>query len=123
MKALILSFLLLVPSISYAGIPMPELWTCMQVGFVGEVPTVILATLQAGNNPGKNYKDREKAFAQTVRKKWKLQGIYEPLCQDFQNKKEADEYFVFVKEKAKEQGLNIHLVDFQWKHTDVVQKE
>jgi len=114
-KLMTLLVILGLPQLASAGMPMPQLWNCMQIGFLNQTPALIVSDIQNSNkNSGKHYKTREKAFAEAVKKQWKLKGAYEPLCQDFHSKKEADEYYKFIVKKANDKGLKVYPMKFKW---------
>ena len=112
--ALIAALMISLPAT--AGAPLPRLWNCMQIGFLNEQPAMVVSDIQNGNkDPGKHYKTREKAFAVAVKKQWKLKGVYEPMCNDFADEKEADFYYKYIVQKANDQGITVYPMQFSWK--------
>ena len=84
---------------------------------------VVVSDIQNGSkNPGEYYKTREKAFAERVKKVWKLQGVYEPYCNDFKSKKDAQAFYKFIVKKANKQGLTVYPIQFKWKEDNVQKK-
>lgn len=96
-----------------AGIPHTPNWYCMQIGHLNKQPVMIVSELQ--DTPYKDLRTREKAFAAAVKKTWKITGEYEPLCQDFHTKKEANYVIGHVIKKAKRAGLDILIFEFNFR--------
>lgn len=94
-----------------AGIPHTANWYCMQIGHLNKQPVMIVSELQ--DTPYKDLRTREKAFAAAVKKTWKITGAYEPLCQDFHTKKEANYIIKHVIKKAKRAGLDVLMFEFK----------
>ena len=100
---------------AHAGTPVPQLWNCMQIGFLNNEPVLVISDIQNGSkNPGKHYKTREVAFTAAVKKQWNLRGAYAPMCQDFVDDKEAVAFYYYIVGKASAQGITVYPMEFKW---------
>lgn len=118
MKTFVMTFLtaMIFALPASAGIPIPQFWNCTQMGWMNDTPSIVISDIKNGNkNPGKDYKIREEAFAKAVKKQWKLKDVYEPLCNDFIDEKEAKDYYKTIVKKANKYGITVYPIEFRWK--------
>ena len=89
-----------------------EYWSCMQIGQQNKHTVLVLSDLQTAHYSHEKHLVREKAFAEFVKKNIKIVNEYQPLCQDFYNKKEANLIRTHIVKRAEKNGSLIIPVKF-----------